>query len=299
VFVFRGWTSPARGGIFFPLSPAIAAMPNIAVFHPQIVHFVVALLIVGVLLRLASLVVKWKWTSPAATALILAGTVAAAAAVKSGDQAHGPAERVPGARNAVVEHEEWGNRTRNIFFGVAALELLALVAGADRRKWVHMGAAAVGLWGAFALYETGEHGGELVYSYAGGVGVRSGDPADVTRLLTAGLYHQAMQDRKDGKLASASALLQELAARNPTDAQAVLMAVESRFRDLADTLGARQALDALAVPADERLKRNQDLLKVDLLAAVGQKDSARAILAPIAAQFPTVPRFKAKLDSLR
>lgn len=287
-----------RGGIFFR-SPSQSLMPNIAALHPQVVHFVVVLLFLGVLLRIVSLVVKRQWVSPAATAMILAGTLAAAVAVKSGDQAHGPAERVPGARDAVVEHEELGEQTRNIFFGVAAFELLALVLGADRRKWAHMGAAAAGLWGSFILYEAAEHGGELVYSYAGGVGVRSGDPADVTRLLTAGLYHQAMQDRKDGKPAAASALLQELATRNPSNVQAAIMAIDSRFRDIADTAGARQALDNMPVPTDERMKRTRDLLMVDLLAAAGQRDSARALLEPIAAQFPNVPRYKAKLDSLR
>jgi hypothetical protein len=32
------------------------------------------------------------------------------------------------------------------------------------------------------LYEAGEHGADLVYGYAGGVGTRYGDTADVTRL---------------------------------------------------------------------------------------------------------------------
>src|SRR2546426_12629456 len=57
----------------------------------------------------------------------------------------------------------------------------------------------VGLMVAVSLYEAAEHGGDLVYGYAGGVGVRSGDPADVARLLVAGLYQQAMLDRRQGK----------------------------------------------------------------------------------------------------
>src|SRR5213078_1774546 len=131
-------------------------MPNLAFYHPQIVHFVLALLGAGVLL--------------------LAGTLAAVAAVKSGTDAHGPVERIPGARAAVVEHEEWGERTRNVFLVVGALEILALAfATRPWRRWLYVGSALVGLGGAYALYEAGEHGGDLVYTYAGGVGIRSGD----------------------------------------------------------------------------------------------------------------------------
>ena len=85
-------------------------MPNIATFHPQIVHFVVALLVVGVAMRLVSLTGRLKFTGPAAATLILLGTVAAFAAVQSGTQAHGPVERIPGVRAAVVEHEAAGDR---------------------------------------------------------------------------------------------------------------------------------------------------------------------------------------------
>src|SRR2546429_9912298 len=88
-------------------------MPNLAFYHPQIVHFVLALLGAGVLLRWVALAGKWPWTSPAAAALLLAGTLAAAAAVQSGTDAPGPVERIPGARTAVMEDEEWGQRTRN------------------------------------------------------------------------------------------------------------------------------------------------------------------------------------------
>ena len=101
--------------------------PDIGVFHPQIVHFVIALLMVGVVFRLISLTGKAQFTGAAALTLILIGTGAAVLAVKSGEDAHGPAERVPGARDAVGEHEEWGERTRNLFLVVAALELLRWV----------------------------------------------------------------------------------------------------------------------------------------------------------------------------
>lgn len=184
--------------------------PDIGVFHPQIVHFVVALLIVGVVFRLISLTGKAPFTGAAALTLILIGTGASVLAVESGDDAHGPAERVPGARDAVVEHEEWGERTRNLFLAVAMLELLALGLSGRRRSAVLVASGVVGLGGMFVLYETAEHGGELVYEYAGGVGVRSGDPNDLSKLLLAGLYHNAVLDRSEGRSADAARLIEEM-----------------------------------------------------------------------------------------
>jgi len=95
-------------------------------YHPIVVHFVIALAILGVVLRWISLSGRLAFTGPAAATLILIAAAASLAAVKSGTDAHGPAERVPGARDAVVEHEEWGERTRNALLAVAALELVGL-----------------------------------------------------------------------------------------------------------------------------------------------------------------------------
>src|SRR5688572_25504794 len=182
-------------------------MPDIGVFHPQVVHFVIALLGVGVVLRIISLIPmrgRFSFVSHAATLLIVLGAFASVVAAKSGDDAHGPAERIPGARPAVENHETWGNRTRNLFLIIATIELVALIASRkeEHRKIGRLGhasSAVLGLLGLFFLYETGEHGGEIVYEYAGGVGTRSGNPEDVENLLIAGLYHAAVQDREAGR----------------------------------------------------------------------------------------------------
>ena len=57
----------------------------------------------------------------------------------------------------------------------------------DVPKKVETVAAAAGVVGLWFPYQAGAHGGQLVYSYAGGVGIRSGEPQDVGRLLLAGL----------------------------------------------------------------------------------------------------------------
>src|SRR6185436_4817805 len=101
-------------------------MPDIAYFHPIIVHIVIVLGITGVVCRLVSLTGRMPWTRPAGTWLILTAAVSGYFAAESGHQAHGPVERVPGAREAVEEHEEAGELARNLFFALAAIELLAL-----------------------------------------------------------------------------------------------------------------------------------------------------------------------------
>ena len=274
--------------------------PNLAAFHPQVVHFVIGILIVGVAFRIVALTGRLKWTGPAATALLVIGGVAAYVAAKSGTAAHGPVERIPGAREAVQEHEEWGERTRNVFVGVALLELVALALSGGAAKTVRAVSALAGLAGVGVLYETAEHGGELVYAYAGGVGIRSGNPEDVGRLLTAGLYNEAQVARKAGKGDDANRLIQMLVERNPTDATTRLMWAESQLVDKKNPQGALAALDSISVrPDDARLRPRRDMLAADALRDAGRTDSAKALLQALATQFPQNPRIKAKLDSLK
>ena len=276
-------------------------MPDIAVFHPQIVHFVVVLGMIGVGLRILSLFTSVAWIRPVALLSLLAAAGASVAAATSGDQAHGPAERVPGAREAVEEHEELGERTRNLFLSVAGLELLALALGKnDRaRRALHVVSGVTGLVAAFYLYEAAEHGGELVYSYAGGVGTRSGNPADIQRLLVAGLYHAARAEREAGHAEEAARLIIELARQRPDDPAVSLLAVQSLIEDRKDPTAALAALDSLTAPADDpRMSTRIGLLRSQALASLGQVDSARVVLQDLARRYPQSRMVRAVLDSL-
>ena len=277
-------------------------MPSIASLHPQVVHFAIALLIVGVVFRLLSLTGRLAFTGPAATTLIVLGTVATVLAVQSGNDAHGPVERIPGVRPAVVDHEEWGIRARNIFLGVAALELIALaLAGRmpKQAKVVAMGAAAIGLVGLAAIYEAGEHGGELVYNYAGGIGTRSGDPKDVGRLMVAGLYQQALLDRQANKGAEGAALIDLAAARFPENLELQLMSIEWTTDVKQDPAGALQRLDALSVSqAENRLRTRSGLARATALKAQGNIDGARQVLMTLKGEFPTNVQIQRRLDEL-
>ncbi len=263
-------------------------MPDIAVLHPQLVHFAMVLGIVGVLFRLISLTGKAGWTNSAAAAMLIAAGAVGYATAESGHQAHGPVERIPGAVKAVQEHEEWGNRARNMLLLVGAIELIGLAF----RK--HKSAAALrlvsglaGIGAVFALYEAGEHGGELVYSYAGGPGLRSGDTTDVTRLLVAGLYNRAMADRTAGDADGAARLIDELARRMPNDLTVELTVIESQIKDRNDAAGALAALHAFDPGDDRRGKFRKAFLLADAYKAAGSVDSARSVLEAFKAANPT------------
>lgn len=277
-------------------------MPSIASLHPQIVHFAIALLIVGVMFRLIWFTGRLAFTGPAATTLIVLGTIATVLAVQSGTDAHGPVERIPGVRPAVVDHEEWGIRARNIFLGVAALELIALALASrlpQPSRVFAMGAAAIGVVGLGAIYQAGEHGGQLVYNYAGGVGTRSGDPQDVGRLLVAGLYQQALLDRQANRGLDGAVLIDLAASRFPQNLELQLMSIEWTTEVRQDPATALARLDTVSLPtADTRMRIRAALARAGALAAQGNKDSARQVLMTMKAEFPTNAQLQRRLDEL-
>jgi uncharacterized membrane protein len=272
-----------------------------AIYHPQFVHFAIALLVVGVVLRALSLIGRPSFAAPAALTLLTVGTIAAGLAVQSGTAAHGPVERMPGARNAVMAHETWGIRTRNVFYGVMGLEAIALLLWRSPKRRIACAAStAVGLAGLLCLYEAGEHGAQLVYGYAGGIGTRSGDPADVERLLLAGLYNQALVERKAGRPNGAAALLTLAAGRHPNDPDVQLAAAESLLVDKKDARAALAVLGRISPPQDNRaLRIRHGSLTADALEAAGQREGAAAIVQALVTEYPDVPRLKQRLDSLK
>jgi uncharacterized membrane protein len=271
-----------------------------APLHPQVVHFAIALLVAGVVLRVLSLAGRPAFLGPAAATMLVLGTGAVVLAVLTGTAAHGPVEQMPGLRAAVMEHEEWGERARNVFLVVLLIEA-AIVAlrHSPRVRYVAALSAIVGVVGLACLYEAGEHGGAIVYNYAGGIGIRSGDPADVKRLLLAGLYQQALVERKAGRPLEAALLLDEAGQRFPDDLEVRVLRAESRLIDRKDPAGALALLRDTAPPGDNRfLRMRHGMLTADALAASGQRDAAIATLQQLAAAFPS-PRIKQRLDDLQ
>jgi uncharacterized membrane protein len=268
--------------------------------HPQVVHFTIVLAIIGVAFRLVSLLGRPAFANPAATTLILLAAVASVVSVQSGTAAHGPVERAPGARPAVMEHEEWGERAQTALLIVGAIEILGLVMRRSTKvRIVRSLAAVAGLAAVFCVYEAAEHGGELVYAYAGGVGIRSGDPRDVERLLLAGYYHQALAERTAGRPEQAAALMSAAARQFPSDPEVRMLAAESMLRDRKDPHAALDALASITLPSGNRFMAFQRAnLQADAFEAIGQRDAAAAALEAVLETFPN-PRLRQRADTLR
>ncbi len=265
-------------------------MPNIGAYHPVIVHFAIALLSVGVIFRWVSLTGRAPFTGPGAATLLILGAAAAFLAVHSGTDAHGPVERIPGVRQAVMDHEDAGHWARNVFLVVALLEIIALVA---KKRSVQIarvalwGSGVVGIFGFAAILKAADKGGDLVYDYAGGVGIRSGDTTDVNRLYLAGLYQAAQQARAQHDSARAAALFAQLEREFPNDTSVRLLAIESLVRDRDNGRAALAALARFPVPADDRrLQLRIGFLRADAYVATGKPDSARVVLEQLRSAFP-------------
>jgi uncharacterized membrane protein len=276
-------------------------MPDIGAFHPQIIHFVIVLGIVGVILRLVSFTPFFTWSREAAMPFLVAAAVAGFAATKSGEDAHGIPERIPGAREAVHEHEESGELARNVLLAIALLEVGAFVLRRKEKvaRGLLMASGLAGLAAFWAIYEAGEHGGEVVYEYAGGVGTRSGEAEDVQNLLVAGLYNQARLAREAGRLDEAARLTEELARQRPDDANVKFLLVESQLKDRKDAAGALAAVAALpGDPENPFFAMRRGLLMSDAYVALGHPDSARMVLTTLAERFPESRTIKGALEKL-
>jgi uncharacterized membrane protein len=276
-------------------------MPDIGYYHPQIVHFVIAGLLIGIGFRWLAITGKFPWADRPATLLLVFGAIAATFAVLSGTDAHELAERIPGVGDAVRAHEDAGHDVRNLFLGIALLECVALVpALAKWRKWLVIASGVLCLWGAYQVYDVGRLGGVLVYSYAGGVGMRTGDSADVNATVRSALYDRALLDREQKNPDAASREFMELAVRFPNDPQVQLAAVGSMIQDKKDPATALAVLRVMPVPADtSRLWGRYQNARADAFEALGQKDSARAVVTLMLTKFPDSQRLKARMQKLQ
>lgn len=285
-------------------------MPTI--LHPQVVHFVVAGLILGLPLYWLSFLKRGRFLRSTATILLVVGTVASWVAVDTGRDAHRPAEAIPGARQVVQHHEELGELTRNIFTGVLIVELIALAlmwkagsagslvleveagdsnaAGSSTMRFAGTALSlVVGIaWavGSFQLYETAEHGGEIVYDHAGGVGFKQGEPTHVDNLLLAGLFQESRQAREAGRHDEAARLVGEMVQQFPGNTDVQLLGAESQVLDRKDGRAALDALASIAVPADnEILQLRKQTYAFDAYMLLDMPDSARAALDAVPERF--------------
>ena len=244
-----------------------------------------------------------SWLTPAATTLVALGTLASLVAVRSGTDAHGPVERVPGARPAVVAHETWGERARNVFLLLLAAEAVAAALASRQRPQARnaaIAAAAIGLVAVVVLYRTADLGGQLVYAYGGGVGIRSGDPQDVNRVFIAGAYHQAAQDRAPGVRSMRRRCRTSSPRVSPTTSRCSSARIESTLVDRGDPQTALNRLNGLSIPqADTRSRIRAGMLRARALRAMNDRVGGPAGARDVADRVPATPRSSSASPSSR
>ncbi len=147
-------------------------MELLAHFHPKVVHFAIALLSTYVLLEAIGVLFNKEFFSKAAHLILLLGVLGAVAAVLTGNQAEEVAElwEEKGAIipfGAINEHKDYANITLWYFAALLVMRTV-LVLKKKFTGYLKYAVLVLAIVGFYFVYETGEHGGELVYKH--GVG---------------------------------------------------------------------------------------------------------------------------------
>ncbi len=148
-------------------------MPDLTHLHPMIVHFPIALLIIGFLVDAVSMVVKRDFLNKTGFILLLLGTLGAIAAYFSGASAAEGVIEAGSLKDAVEIHKSAAELTLLIVIAAALFRTILVMARkyAGAYKWI---AFAVFFAGVLAVSRTGYYGGELVFKHAAGVTLEFG-----------------------------------------------------------------------------------------------------------------------------
>jgi uncharacterized membrane protein len=144
--------------------------------HPSVIHFPIALSLVGVLLDLVSRHRKARILEPGGAALMLFAAAGAVVAVLSGDAAHDEAVVPPVAAALVGRHEALGEIAMWLLIAVAAVRLAMAIRGYFRgvAAWAYLVLAAAV---AVVVSYQGHLGGQLVFRHGVGTApVQRGAP---------------------------------------------------------------------------------------------------------------------------
>ena len=148
--------------------------------HPAVVHFPIALIIVGMVIAVASIFARRCGMQWAAALLLAAGAVGAMVAVATGEEEAGTVGAISEAAEQVLdEHEEWAEMTRNAAIAAAILAIAAAAASEIRiaGRGLSAAAAVVAIAAAYSVAQTGHYGGRLVYRHGVGVNTAGAEAA--------------------------------------------------------------------------------------------------------------------------
>jgi uncharacterized membrane protein len=142
-------------------------MEFLAHLHPQIVHFPVAFLLIYVLLEIIGIILKKDFFQKTAHLFLFLGVLAAVAAVITGNQAADIASQWED-KGAIIpfglisEHEEFATITLWYFTGLLVFRTVLVLKKKFEGKIRYL-IIALAFFGAYLVYQTGDHGGKLVY----------------------------------------------------------------------------------------------------------------------------------------
>jgi uncharacterized membrane protein len=136
--------------------------------HPMIVHFPIALLIVGFLFDLIGTFFKKDFYSKAGFYLLILGTLGVIAAYFSGDLAGDGISEVGALKQALETHESAAQLSLwlMVIASVVRIGFVVLKKYTGVFKWVALGLFFIGV---LSIARTGYYGGELVFKHAAGV----------------------------------------------------------------------------------------------------------------------------------
>ena len=136
--------------------------------HPMIVHFPIALLIVGFLSDIIGLLTKRDFFTQAGFYLFTLGALGVIAAFITGGQAGDGIVEEGALKQALETHEEAATLAIWVT-SIAAIFRIALFLLKKYSGVLKMVSLALGLLAVMAIARTGYYGGELVYKHAAGV----------------------------------------------------------------------------------------------------------------------------------
>ncbi|MGE5681989.1 MAG: DUF2231 domain-containing protein [Bacillota bacterium] len=141
--------------------------------HPMIVHFPIALLIVGFLFDAVGLFIKKDFFSRTGFYLLILGTIGVVAAYFSGDMAGDGISETGALKQALETHEEAAILSLWLMVGISAIRIAFVVMKKYSGTFQYI-AVLLFLIGILSIARTGYYGGELVFKHAAGVTLNLG-----------------------------------------------------------------------------------------------------------------------------
>lgn len=143
-------------------------LPNL---HPLVVHFPIAILLLGALANLATFFIPSTWWDEAKnTTIFVVGTISAAVTYYTGTLAADTVFLPADAQSVLTEHSDWAEYLLWFFILYSALRLAFHWFDLFERRAVQVLAFVLLVPGLVMVFETAEYGGKLVYGYGAGTG---------------------------------------------------------------------------------------------------------------------------------